>query len=88
MDSFYKPEKDIYKCSSEMPNAQHQDGEVATEDLEIMLKYMGCILALTTGAHMWSFGVRASATLDFAPLCFRFQFSSFSNEAMRHFAEG
>lgn len=45
--------------SSEMPNAtnatyQHQDGEVATEDLEIMLKYMGCILAflaLTYDAH-------------------------------------
>ena len=84
--------------SSEMPNAtnatyQHQDGEVATEDLEIMLKYMGCILASThdahMDAHMWGVGTFASATLDFAPLCFRFQFANILNsEAMRHFAEG
>ena len=52
---------------------QHQDGEVATEDLEIMLKYMGCILALHFGVWtVGSVGVLASAMLDFAPLRFRF----------------
>ena len=83
------------------PCYQHQDGEVATEDLEIMLKYMGCILAflaflaLTYDAHTveyvecWDPCILASATLDFAPLCFRFQFANILNsEAMRHFAEG
>lgn len=80
---------------------QHQDGEVATEDLEIMLKYMGCILAflaLTYGAHTVEYvecwdpcipcirNARLCSTLFFAS---RFQFSNiFNSEAMRHFAEG
>ena len=94
MDSFLQVvHRKCYKCYK---CYQHQDGEVATEDLEIMLKYMGCILAFLAltydahmDAHMWGVGILASATLDFAPLCFRFQFANILNsEAMRHFAEG
>lgn len=89
LDSFHTSSPEMPKCYK----CYHQDGEVATEDLEIMLKYMGCILASThdahMDAHMWGVGTFASATLDFAPLCFRFQFANILNsEAMRHFAEG
>ena len=70
MDSFHTSSPEMPKCYK----CYHQDGEVATEDLEIMLKYMGCILASThdahMDAHMWGVGTFASATLDFAPLCF------------------